>query len=125
VLALGHFKPERSVSRIGMGITSRRGMVARNYCCPAEASTIRDIAANDFVLQPERYIENPEAQRLRELEASSTLIPLEDLVEFLRPQAVRKAQDDDTVAATYIEVAVADLDEVGRVRRPTKQVAAG
>jgi restriction endonuclease S subunit len=36
---------------------------------------------------------------------------------------VRKAQGNETVAATYFEVAVADLDEVGRVRRPTKQVS--
>jgi type I restriction enzyme M protein len=116
---------ERDGPAIGSGLTDGIGKVIRDHEITVNSSlvTIRDIAANDFVLQPERYIENPEAQRLRELEASSTLIPLEDLVEFLRPQAVRKAQDDDTVAATYIEVAVADLDEVGRVRRPTKQVS--
>jgi type I restriction enzyme M protein len=121
VAALG----ERDRPAIGSGLTDGIGKVIRDHEITVNSSlvTIRDIAANDFVLQPERYIENPEAQRLRELEASSTLIPLEDLVEFLRPQAVRKAQDDDTVAATYIEVAVADLDEVGRVRRPTKQVS--
>ena len=32
--------------------------------------SVRDIAANDFVIQPERYVESLEAQRLRRLEAS-------------------------------------------------------
>lgn len=106
------------------GLTDGIGKVIREREVTANTTlaNISEIAANDFVIQPERYVESLEAQRLRELEASSTLVALEDLVEFLRPQAVRKAQDEESVAATYFEVAVADLDEVGRVRHPTKQV---
>jgi type I restriction enzyme M protein len=107
------------------GLTDGVGKLIRERELTAHTTLVgvSEIAANDFVIQPERYVESLEAQRLRELEASSTLVALEDLAEFLRPQAVRKAQDEESVASTYFEVAVADLDEVGRVRHPTKQVS--
>lgn len=116
---------ERGRSAAGMGLLDGLGKLIRNREITPESSlvTVREIAANDFVLQPERYIESPEVQRLRALEASSTFVSLEDLVEFLRPQAVRKVRDDETAAATFFEVAVADLDDVGRVGRPIKQVS--
>src|ERR1700730_4763089 len=48
-LSVGH-ESERSVSRIGMGITSRRGSVAWNYCCPAVAS-IRDSTCSNGAVE--------------------------------------------------------------------------
>lgn len=81
---------------------------------------VGEVADNNFVLTPERYL-SLDAKRIQELASSSETVLLEEVVEFSRPQALPK----DAVGATenFIEVGAADIDEVGLVRAPTKQLA--
>jgi type I restriction enzyme M protein len=86
----------------------------------SKSVAVSEVADNNFVLSPERYL-SVDAKRIHELTSSSeTVIVLEEAVDFFRPQALPK----DAVGATenFIEVGAADIDEVGLVRAPTKRV---
>jgi type I restriction enzyme M protein len=58
---------------------------------------------------------------MRELAAKATTVSLDDVAEFYRPQALPKATGSGP-KGEFFEVGAADIDEVGLVRRPTKEV---
>ena len=63
---------------------------------PEYGSCQRSRHSRQRLCHPTRaLLESLEAERLRRLEASSNFVPLEELVEFVRPQAVRKPQDEE------------------------------
>jgi type I restriction enzyme M protein len=84
---------------------------------------VEDLAANDFNLSVERYVLQPEVRRMRELAADATAVQLDDIAELYRPQAIasRKGMAAGPQLA-LAEVGVADIDEAGIVRLPSKQV---
>jgi type I restriction enzyme M protein len=77
---------------------------------------------NDFNLSVERYVLSSEALRVRELTSTSASAPLDDLVEFYRPQAIPGAKSAAPAIGNFVEVGVADIDEAGIVRSPSKVV---
>jgi type I restriction enzyme M protein len=86
--------------------------------------SIDDLAANNFDLSVGRYVLDPLAQRVRKVAADETLVSLEDLVELYRPQAIPSAKGTASAPElTLAEVGVADIDEAGLVRYPSKQLA--
>ena len=85
--------------------------------------TVSDLTANDFNLSVERYVLPPEALRLRELTSTATTAWLDDLVELYRPQAIPAPKGESTSRDDIVEVSVADIDEAGVVRNPTKTVS--
>jgi type I restriction enzyme M protein len=96
----------------------KREITAVSVSVPVDA-----FVANDFNLSVERYVLSPEALRMRELASTTTAIPLDDLVELYRPQAIPGAKGDTSTSDNIAEVGVADIDEAGLVRSPTKLVA--
>jgi type I restriction enzyme M protein len=85
---------------------------------------IDELAANDFNLSVERYVLDPEARRLRELTAEQSTVPLSEVAELYRPQAIPASKNaGDAQHLTVSEVGVADIDEAGVVRSPGKQLA--
>ena len=82
-----------------------------------------ELGANDFNLSVERYVLSPEALRMRELTAATMTVPLDDIVEFYRPQAVPSPKETAVPLDTAAEVGVSDIDEAGLVRSPGKQIA--
>ena len=95
-----------------------------------------EIAGNDFNLSVERYVLDSEARRMRDLLAQAEAVPLEDVAEISRPQALLVGRDRagregrqtsdiaDGGAGVLLEVGVGDIDDAGVVRTPTTSVAA-
>jgi type I restriction enzyme M protein len=86
----------------------------------SKSVAVGEVAENNFALTPDRYL-SAEARRIHELTSSSEMVLLDEIVEFFRPQALPKSAVGET--EDFIEVGAADIDEVGLVRAPTKQVA--
>jgi type I restriction enzyme M protein len=84
-------------------------------------ASLDDIAENDFNLSVERYVLEPAALRLRDLAAKAPVVSLDDVAEFYRPQGLPKATGP-TSKGEFFEVGAADIDEVGIVRRATKEL---
>jgi type I restriction enzyme M protein len=85
--------------------------------------SIDDLVANDFNLSVDRYVLEPEARRMRTLAAAATTAQLDDIVELYRPQAIPSNKGPASLhQLTLIEVGVADIDESGLVRFPSKEV---
>ena len=85
---------------------------------------VSDLATNDFNLSVERYVLPPEALRMRELTSAAAAAPLDDLVELYRPQAIPGSKNDAAaVRGDIVEVGVADIDEAGVIRNPSKIVS--
>jgi N-6 DNA Methylase/Type I restriction modification DNA specificity domain len=93
---------------------------------------LSEIAAQDFNITVERYVLGADARRARDMLAGAS-VPLDDIAELYRPQALLLGRDrgSDPALRPYadesealLEVGVADIDEAGIVRRPTKQVPA-
>jgi type I restriction enzyme M protein len=80
-----------------------------------------EIAASDFNLSVERYVLEPAALRMRDLAAKATTVSLDDVAELYRPQALPKTPEE-SLGKGFFEVGAADIDEVGLVREPTKEV---
>lgn len=95
-----------------------------------------EIAGHDFNLSIERYVLDPETRRARDLLARSEAVPLEDVADITRPQALlvgrerggresRLAPDlPDQSPDILLEVGVGDIDDAGIVRTPTTSVPA-
>jgi type I restriction enzyme M protein len=84
---------------------------------------VSDLATNDFNLSVERYVLPPEALRIRELTSAAAAAPLDDLVELYRPQAIPGSKSDAAARGDIVEVGVADIDEAGVIRNPSKMVS--
>jgi type I restriction enzyme M protein len=76
-----------------------------------------------FNLSVERYVLPPEALRMRELTSGTPMAALDDLVELYRPQAIPGSKADATTRDDVVEVGVADIDEAGVIRSPSKIVS--
>ncbi len=95
-----------------------------------------EIAGHDFNLAVERYVLDSEARRMRDLLANAEAVPLEDVAEISRPQALLVGRDRagregrqlsdiaDSSAGVLLEVGVGDIDDAGVVRTPTTAVPA-
>ena len=95
-----------------------------------------EIAGNDFNLSVERYVLDSEARRMRDLLANAEAVPLEDVAEISRPQALLVGRDRagregrqtsdiaDSSAGVLLEVGVGDIDDAGVVRLPATSVPA-
>lgn len=94
-----------------------------------------EIAGHDFNLSVERYVLDSEARRMRDLLANAEAVPLEDVADIIRPQALLVGRDRtgregretdfaDENAVVLLEVGVGDIDDAGVVRTPTTSVPA-
>jgi type I restriction enzyme M protein len=95
-----------------------------------------EIASHDFNLSVERYVLDPEARRMRDLLANAEAVPLEDVADISRPQALligrdragregrQTSENSDTGDSVLLEVGVGDIDDAGVVRKPTTSVPA-
>ena len=95
-----------------------------------------EIAGHDFNLAVERYVLDSEARRMRDLLANAEAVPLEDVAEINRPQALLVGRDRsrregrqrsdfaESTAGVLLEVGVGDIDDAGVVRAPTTSVPA-
>jgi type I restriction enzyme M protein len=86
-----------------------------------------EISANDYNLQPERYVLSAEAARLETLLSSAETISLGDLVEIYRPQPSPSARnmEPDAPEADYAsvkELVVSDLSDLGLASSPSKHL---
>lgn len=76
------------------------------------------IKENDYQLLMSRYAHSPVDEALRECKT----LPLEELVEFIRPLAVGASGSSEDLPFEALEVGVADLPEYGYIRHPQKCV---
>ncbi|WP_230167612.1 N-6 DNA methylase [Roseomonas sp. CECT 9278] len=94
-----------------------------------------EIAGHDFNLSVERYVLDSQARRMRDLLANAEAVPLEDVAEISRPQALlvgrdragRESRETDVADRSdgvLLEVGVGDIDDAGVVRMPTTSVPA-
>lgn len=138
VLVLNTEKPGREVlmvnltSRIRSGLTDEeRGHALTLWRSEAagwsRTVSLSEVSANDFNLQPERYVLSAEAARLETLLSSAETISLGDLVEIYRPQptpSARKMEPDAPEAdyASVKELVVSDLSDLGLASSPSKHL---
>lgn len=80
-----------------------------------------ECAATDYNLLPERYVHTGATRRLEDLLSEEKTVPLEDLVDLIRPQFL-KSDDDEPPAAEFPEVAAQDLGDDGHIEAPAKRV---
>ncbi|WP_431285584.1 N-6 DNA methylase [Humitalea sp. 24SJ18S-53] len=95
-----------------------------------------EISGHDFNLSVERYVLDSEARRMRDLLANAEAVPLEDVADISRPQALLVGRDragregrqlpdiTDLSAGVLLEVGVGDIDDAGVVRTPATSVPA-
>lgn len=87
--------------------------------------SLEELRANDFNLQPERYVRDPAAAELMERLARSQTVPLGDLVDLYRSQPTPVGrQTEETVQSgdrhPVKELVVSDLSDVGLASSPSK-----
>lgn len=116
---------ERDGIGSGTGLPSGLAELIRSRVSSAISTSVSldELVANDFNLSVERYVLGPEALRMRELAAATTTVPLDDIVEFYRPQAIPSPKDTTIPLDTAAEVGISDIDEAGLVISPGKQIA--
>jgi type I restriction enzyme M protein len=93
--------------------------VVAGKCTPiAKRITASEAEANDWNLDVRRYVLSDDAQRLqKQLDNLPTQL-LSEIVEFVRCQAVRSEEE----GTTFLEANQADIDEIGTLARPKKQL---
>ena len=85
----------------------------------------RELREDGFNLGIDRHVLAPDARTARDIVAHGRTVPLADLVEIHRPQGLPAATGGGGEEGdVFLEVGVADLDEAGLVREPTKPVLA-
>lgn len=116
---------ERFHKRDGKGRTTLTGwhelLQAINQRLTSEHATAvasQVIKENDYQLMVSRYASSPIDEALRKGE----VVPLEELVEFIRPLPVGAAGSAEDLPVEALEVGVADLPEYGYIRNPQKRV---
>lgn len=116
---------ERFHKRDGKGRTTLTGwqelletVRARRAGDAATLVSLADLAANDYQLMVSRYARSPVDAALR----AGEVMPLEDLVEFIRPVPINASDAQADNAAQALEVGVADLPEFGYISDPKKRV---
>jgi type I restriction enzyme M protein len=80
------------------------------------------IAANDYQLMVSRYARSQLGDAVDAVLREAKTVPLEDLVEFVRPLPISAASVTAELAVEALEVGVSDLPEYGYVSRPQKRV---
>lgn len=74
--------------------------------------------ANDYNLLAGRYVASREQLHLEELLEANTVVKLEDLVDFMRPQSLKAELSEEGVKCS--EVSVSDIGPDGYVHTPQK-----
>lgn len=82
---------------------------------------ISEVSANDFDLMPTRYVLADEVTRMRKFLATNETVPLDSLVQVVRPLPKKKIEQDDMLASVY-EYMVGDLPDNGYLTEPDEPV---
>jgi type I restriction enzyme M protein len=95
---------------------------------PSRRVSLEEIGANDFNIQPERYVLSARAQQLADLLLSEDTVSLGDLVEVYRPQPSPPVRIDQhgfasTEPDAARELVVSDLSDLGLASPPSKQLS--
>lgn len=80
---------------------------------------ISEIAENNFVLTPERYLNTSAREQLDGFFAQYDVAEMDDLVEMIRPSNLQKSEDGEY---TILEAAPADVGPRGYVRQPAREI---
>lgn len=81
--------------------------------------TATEIAENELNLSPSRYILNEEDEALNHFLQAHETAKLEDLVEIIRPQAVKHHEDG---VHSFIEYNLASMNRIGSLAKPGKTI---
>lgn len=84
--------------------------------------THEQIEENDFNLLPTRYVSSEESQMLKSFLASHNTARLEELVDIIRPQAVKHNEKGETV---FTEYNLSSLNDVGELTGQGKSIKVG
>ncbi len=84
--------------------------------------TSKAIEENDYLLMVSRYARSHLIDAVDEALRDGQAVPLEDLVEFIRPLPISPGGDEPDPPAEAIEVGVADLPDYGYISGPRKRV---
>lgn len=84
--------------------------------------SIEDIVANEYNLSPSRYVLSEQEQKLTNFLATHKTAKLEELVDIIRPQAVKHEDDADTV---FTEYNLSSLNSIGEVVGEGKKIQVG
>lgn len=79
--------------------------------------SISEIEAQDGMLTPDRYLRSDTAEKLNAFHQKYEVRPLSDIVTLVRPAALPKAEEGESVA---YEASPGDVGESGFLRRPEK-----
>lgn len=82
---------------------------------------VDEMARHDFNLMPNRYVVTEARQELDERLAALKTVPLKELADLIRPQAL-KLDDGESVVEEYPEVSTQDLGEDDHVQQPSRTV---
>jgi type I restriction enzyme M protein len=81
--------------------------------------SIEEIAENDFNLSPSRYVLSDEEKGLIDFLKSYETAKLEDLVEIIRPQALKHDENSDI---TFTEYNLASMNTIGEIAGEGKKI---
>ena len=79
----------------------------------------KQVIANDYNLSPARYVLSEDEKALAQFLASHQTAKLEDLVDIIRPQAVKH---DDVGVERFTEYNVSNLNDIGQISKLGKVV---
>lgn len=79
----------------------------------------KQVIANDYNLSPARYVLSEDEKALAQFLASHQTAKLEDLVDIIRPQAVKH---DDAGVERFTEYNVSNLNDIGQISKLGKVV---
>lgn len=88
----------------------------------SKVCTIDDVVANDFNLSPGRYVLSGEQKKLNEFLSHYEKATLSDLVEIVRPQAVKQ---DENPEETFVEYNLGDVNPIGLLTGEGKKIGVG
>lgn len=108
----------RNVEELVAIVTQRQETAYSRLVSPDE------IERNEYNLQADRYALVEAQRQLEEVLSSAQTVPLEDLADLIRPQALKTDENEDIVS-TFLEVASQDLGEDGYVGTPAKRLSLG
>lgn len=80
---------------------------------------VSEIAENNFVLTPERYLNTGAREQLDDFFARYEVAEMADLVEMIRPSNLQKSEDGEY---TLFEAAPADVNPRGYVGQPAREI---
>lgn len=82
-------------------------------------ATRADIEANDYNISPSRYVMSSDDKYLAETLQKHPHEPLDELVDFIRPQAIKNEENGE---CKFQEVSLAGINEIGELNGNFKEV---